>query len=107
MERINVNSQIKFKTWMLRWTQCDNSDAYILASAIITISNTGTATNPNNKQKIIIKNCARCTKCMSEINKTKIDNAKDMDIAMLMYNLIEYSHNYSKIYRNLWQYPWK
>ena len=44
---------------------------------------------------------------MSEINKTKIDNAKDMDIAMPMYNLIEYSHNYSKIYRNLWQYPWK
>ena len=44
---------------------------------------------------------------MSERNKTKIDNAKDMDIAMPMYNLIEYSHNYSKTYRNLWQYPWK
>ena len=41
---------------------------------------------------------------MSERNKTKIDNAKDMDIAMPMYNLIEYSDNYSKTYRNLWQY---
>ena len=27
-----------------------------------------------------------------------------MDIVMPMYNLIEYSDNFSKISRNLWQY---
>ena len=33
-----------------------------------------------------------------------MDNAKDIDIVMLMYNLIEYSDNYSKASGSLWQY---
>ena len=32
------------------------------------------------------------------------DNARDIDIVMLMYNLIEYSDNYSKTSGILWQY---
>ena len=51
--------------------------------------NTGTAANPNNKKNIMIKNCAPFTNCISEINNTQIDNAKDIDIVMPMYNLIE------------------
>ena len=42
------------------------------------------------------KNCARFTKCISNINNADIDNAQDIDIAMPMYNLIEYIVNYSK-----------
>ena len=34
---------------------------------------------------------------MSEINNTQVDNAKDIDIVLPMYNLIEYSDNYAKI----------
>ena len=34
----------------------------------------------------------------------KVDNAKDIDIVMLMYNLIEYTDNYSKTSGSLWQY---
>ena len=41
---------------------------------------------------------------MSEINNTHIDNAKDIDIVIPMYNLIEYSDNYSKTSKSLWQY---
>ena len=41
---------------------------------------------------------------MSEINDTQIDNAKDIDVVITMYNLIEYSNNYSKTSRSLWQY---
>ena len=41
---------------------------------------------------------------MSEINNTQIDNAKDIDIVMPMYNLIEYSDNYAKTSGSLWQY---
>ena len=41
---------------------------------------------------------------LSEINNTKIDNAKDIDIVMPMYNLIEYSDNYAKTIGSLWQY---
>ena len=44
------------------------------------------------------------TKCISRINNTEIDNAKDIDIVMSMYNLIEYSDNYSKTSGSLWQY---
>ena len=33
----------------------------------------------------------------------KIDNAKDIDVVMPMYNLIEYSDNYLKTFGSLWQ----
>ena len=40
--------------------------------------------------------------CLGKINKTQIDNAKDIDVVMLMYNLIQYSDNYSKTPESLW-----
>ena len=52
----------------------------------------------------MFKNCALFIYCKSEINNTEIDNAKDIDIVMYMYNLIEYSNNYSKTSGSLWQY---
>ena len=55
-------------------------------------------------KKIIFKNCALFTNYISKINITQIDNAKDIDIVMPMYNLIEYSDNYSKTSGRLWQY---
>ena len=36
----NVNSQIKFKTAMLKSSLCDYSDAYILVKGIISANNT-------------------------------------------------------------------
>ena len=44
------------------------------------------------------------TKCISRINNTDIDTARDIDIVVPMYNLIEYSDNYSKTSGSLWQY---
>ena len=102
----NVNSQIKFKTTMLKSSLCDYSDAYILVKGTITVNNTaaqGAAANNTNK-KVIFKNCALFTNGISEINNTQIDNAKDIDIVMPMYNLIEYSDNYAKTTGSLWQY---
>ena len=102
----NVNSQIKFKTTMLKSSLCDYSDAYILVKRTISANNTaaaGAAVN-NNDRKVIFKNCAPFTNCISEINNTQIDNAKDIDIVMPMYNLIEYSDNYAKTTGSLWQY---
>ena len=55
-------------------------------------------------KKVIFKNCAPFTYCMSKINNTQVDNAKDTDIAMPMYNLIECSYNYSQTSGSLWQY---
>ena len=93
----NVNSQTKFKTSMLRSSLCDYSDAYILVSATITVPNTeGAGAGANNIKNVIIKNCPPFTNCISKINNTQIDNDKDIDIEMSMYNLIEYSDNCSK-----------
>ena len=50
------------------------------------------------------KNCPPVTNCISEINNTEVGNAKDIDIVMPMYNLIEYSDNYAKTRGILWQY---
>ena len=53
--------------------------------------------NPNNTNKeVVFKNCALFTDCISEINNTQIDNDKDLNVVMPMYNLIEYNTNYSK-----------
>ena len=102
----NANSQIKFKTTMLKSSLCDYSDAYILVKGTITVNNTaaeGAAANNANK-KVIFKNCAPFTNFISEINNAQIDNAKDIDIVMPMYNFIEYSDNYAKATGSLWQY---
>ena len=102
----NINSQIKFKTTMLKSSLCDYRDAYILVKATITVNNTaaGGAAANNTNEKVILKNCAPFTNCISEINNMQIDNAKDIDIVMAMYNLIEYSDNYAKTAGNLRQY---
>ena len=102
----SINRQINFKTSMLRSSLCDYSDAYILAKGNISVNNTaaaGAAANNTNK-KVIFKTCALFTDCISKINNTQVDNAKDIDVVMPMYNLIEYSDNYSKTSGSLWQY---
>ena len=71
----------------------------------MTVNNTadnGAAANNTNK-KVIFKNCAPFTNCISRINNTEIDNAQYIDIVIPMNNLIEYSDNYSKISGSLWQ----
>ena len=92
----NVNSQIKFKTTMLTSSLCDYSDAYILVKGTIAVNNTAAANADanNTNKKVIFKNCAPFTICISEINNTQVDNAKDLDAVMSVYNLIEYSDNY-------------
>ena len=102
----NVNSQIKFKTAMLKSSLCDYTDAYIHVKGTISVNNTaGAAAAANNtNEKVICKNCAPFTNCISEINNTQLDNAKGIDIVMPMYNLIECSDNYGKTTGSLWQY---
>ena len=87
---------------------CDYVDAYILVKGTITI--TGVGNNADGRQAdernkgVTFKSCDPFTKCISRINNTEIDNTQDIDIVLPMYNLIEYSDNYSKTSGNLWQY---
>ena len=59
-------------------------------------------THRNNTQAIF-KNYAPFTDCIPQINNTQVDNARDLDVVMPLYDLIEYSDNYSKILGSLYQ----
>ena len=80
----SANNQIKFKTTMLKSSLCDYGDAYILVKGRITITGRGadaTARQADERDKgEAFKNCAPFTNCISEINNTKVDNAKNIDI---------------------------
>ena len=102
----DVNNDIKFKNSMTRSSLCDYSDAYIHVKGTLTTPNTsaaGAATN-NANIKVIFKNCAPFTNCISKINDTQVDDAQNTDVVMPMYKLIEYNHIYSKTLGSLWQY---
>ena len=53
---------------------------------------------------VAFKNCVPFTNCISEINNTQVDNAKDIDIVMHMYSLLQYSDNYARTSGSLWKY---
>ena len=89
---------------MLKTSLCDYGAAYIIIKGNITVNNTmaaGAAANNSNK-KVVFKNCAPFTDSISEINNTKVDNAKYTVIVMPVYILIESSDNYSKTSGSLW-----
>ena len=103
----NVNSQIKFKTTMLKCSLCDYSNAYILVKGKITITGAGddaAARQADERDKVVAFKNATFTNCISEKNNTQIYNAKDIDIVMPVYNLVGYSNNYAKTSGILWQY---
>ena len=93
---------------MLKSSLCDYSDSHILVQGTITITGEGddaAARQADERDKgVAFKNCAPFINCIGEINNTQVDNAKDIDIIMPMYNLIEYSNNYAKTTGSLWQY---
>ena len=77
---------------------CYYSDAYIAVTGDIT------ATDGDANTKVAFKNCATFTKCITHINDEYVDTADNLDILMPMYNLIEYSDNYSETSGSLWQF---
>ena len=84
---------------------CDYSDADILVKGTVKILNTEMATNSNNTvKKVIFKNCAPFTNWINKINNTQADNAKDVDVVILIYQLIEYSDIHSKTSGSLRRY---
>ena len=80
---------IKFETKVIKSNLCDYSDAYILVTGDIT------ETGDHENTKVAFKNCASFTKCVTQINDEHADNPDGLDIVITMYNLIEYTDNYS------------
>ena len=91
---------------MIRSNLCDNSYAYIHAKETIAVLNTAAeGANPNNrKKKVAFKTCAPFIDFISRINNTQVDDAHDIDAVMSMYNLTEYTDNYSETSGCLWQF---
>ena len=65
---------------MLRSNLCDYSDAYIVVKGKITITNQN---NDAYDKKLVLKNNAPFTSCISKINNTLIDNAEDLIVKYL------------------------
>ena len=103
-----TDADIKIKTAMLRSNLCDYADQYKLVKGTISITgarNNDAAKRLDERNKgVIFRNYAPFTKCMNRISNTEIDTARDIDIVMPMYNMVEYSDNYSKTSGSLWQY---
>ena len=89
---------IKYDTRVLKPNVCDYAVAYIL------INGTIRAAAADGNTRLALKNCAPFTKCNLEINDEHVDTAENLDIAMPMYNLIEYSDNYQDSSATLYQY---
>ena len=102
-EAYNTNKQIRFKSSMLRSDLCDFSDACIVVKGIATVSTDERDRDEVNRQ-VNLKYNAAFISCISKINGVLVENAEDLDIVMPMYNLLEYSKNYSKTCASLWNY---
>ena len=81
---------------MLRSDLCDYSDAYIVVKGEVSVKdNTNNNKIETRNKKLVFKNNALFRSSISKINNSFIGNAEDLEIVMSMYNLLEYSDNYS------------
>ena len=89
------NDEIKFLARSIESRLCDYSDAYILVTGNITVKRRNAADTADIAlgaiTQVAFKNCTPFEKCRTEMN----DETDFINITMPMYNLIEYSDNYS------------
>ena len=93
---------IRFKTSMLRSDLCDYSDAYIVVKGIINVR--GSTNIGVDEKDVPFRNNVPFRSCITKINSTLINNAEDLDIVRLVYNLLGYNQKYSMISGSLWNY---
>ena len=72
--------------------------------AHILVTGNITPTGGDANTRVAFKNCVPFTKFVTHVNDEHVDNADNLDIIMPMYNLIEYSNNYSDTSGRLWQF---
>ena len=88
---------IKFETKTIKSSLCDYSGAFNLVTGNITVA-------ADDNADVAFKNCATFSTYTTKINDIFVDEANHIYIAMPMYNLIEYSDNYSDTSGSLWQF---
>ena len=92
----NANYDVRYKiiynAEVSKSNRCDYNDAYISVRGDITIIG-------HNVTQVAFKNCTAFTKCITKIDRRTVDDAEYLDLVMSIYNLLEYSSNYSQQYR--------
>ena len=68
---------------------CDYNNTYILVRGDITVT-------AAPEKQVSFKNCTSFSKYISKIDGTTTDDAKDLDLVMPIYKLLEYSSKYSE-----------
>ena len=88
----DVGNENIYNTDVLKSNLCDINDAYFLVRGDIV----NTAYNPN---PIAFKNYVVFIKWITKSDVTTIDDAENLNLVMPIYNLMEYSLNYSQTTR--------
>ena len=101
-------NEIKFITSSLESRICDYSDAYILVTGNIVVKKRNAANTDDIAldaiTQVAFKNCVPFKDCRTDINNKFVDEAHHINITIPMYNLIEYSDNYSDSSGSLWNF---
>ena len=96
-DKYKPGNTIKCETETIKSSLWEYSDAFILATGNV-------AVNAANDTDVAFKNCAPFSTCTTKVNNVFVDEANHIYIAIPMYNLIEYSDNYSDMAGSLWQF---
>ena len=92
-----VGNEIIYNTELLKYNLCGYNDVYILVKSDISVTVTPTT-------QVAFNNGAPLTKCIRKVDGVTTNDEEDLDLVMSMYNLIEYSSNYSEPTGSLWFY---
>ena len=87
-------SEIIYNTEVLKSNLCDYNSTYIVERGNTTIIG-------HQVTQVAFRNYAPFSKYITNIHGTTIDDTEDSDLAMPVYNLIEYSSNYSETTESL------
>ena len=78
----SLGNEIIYNNEVSKSNLCDYNDAYILVRSDITVEEAGVT-------QVSFENCPPFTKCVTKIDGAIIIDAKDLDLVMSMYNLIQ------------------
>ena len=77
---------------------CDYYDVYILVTSDIKVQ------GGNDNTRVAMKNCHPFTRASFKLNDEQVDTVENVDLAMNLYNMLEYSGNYAGTTASLYQY---
>ena len=83
---------------------CDFNDAYIVVKGKITAANLNPSAGVNYSRNLAFKNSAPFFNFILKFNGNLIENAKELDVIMPMYNLPYYYKNFRKTTVSFWNY---